>query len=569
VEKSQLIWERTENILTEDSSNAEAHWGVVLCRYGIEYVEDPQSGKRVPTCHRAQYAAILTDVDYLAALDNASDSYSKRLYEEEAKAINDIQKGILAIASHEEPFDIFICYKESTDGGSRTVDSTLAQDIYFQLTNDGFKVFFSRITLEDRLGRDYEPFIFNALNTAKVMLVIGTKKEYFEAVWVKNEWSRFLSIMKDDRSRLLIPCYRDIDPYDMPDELAHLQAQDMGKIGFVQDLLRGVKKVAGKEEAKQEISGMATSVVGVSTSAPGVESLMKRGWIFLEDKEWKQADEYFDKVLDIDPEHAPAYIGKLCGELKCRNDKQLANHKTKLDKKPNYIKALRFSEKDYKAKVEGYNQLIKDRIEREEQEKAKREQEKIEREYNELIQKKINALKAHEFQNLANSFKSMNGYKNTIELAEECGAQYHILLEQEIAERKKREELEELEKKKLKYTRMWRKKGCCPRCGRAKGLFSSDWCKVCKKAFSLPPKLEEISLDRVCPHCGGEESSWNPKHCGVCNKLFSDPVKGIKISSKEKSEKSEKWRRSGRCPHCGGEESFWRPQHCKACQKAF
>ena len=30
-----------ENILNEDNTDAEAYWSLVLCRYGIEYVEDP------------------------------------------------------------------------------------------------------------------------------------------------------------------------------------------------------------------------------------------------------------------------------------------------------------------------------------------------------------------------------------------------------------------------------------------------------------------------------------------------------------------------------------------------
>ena len=54
------------------------------------------------------------------------------------------------------------------------------------MTAKGYKVFFSRITLEDKLGMQYEPYIFAALNSAKVMLAFGTKYEYFHAVWVKN-----------------------------------------------------------------------------------------------------------------------------------------------------------------------------------------------------------------------------------------------------------------------------------------------------------------------------------------------------------------------------------------------
>ena len=116
------------------------------------------------------------------------------------------------------------------------------------MTQEGFKVFFSRITLEDKLGTAYEPYIFAALNSAKVMVVIGTKEEYFNAVWVKNEWSRFLALIRDGKRKILIPAYRDMDPYDLPEEFSHLQAQDMSKLGFMQDLIRGIKKLVGVEK---------------------------------------------------------------------------------------------------------------------------------------------------------------------------------------------------------------------------------------------------------------------------------------------------------------------------------
>ena len=46
-----------EQILNEDNTDAEAYWSLVLCRYGIEYVEDPSSHKRVPTVNRAQFTS--------------------------------------------------------------------------------------------------------------------------------------------------------------------------------------------------------------------------------------------------------------------------------------------------------------------------------------------------------------------------------------------------------------------------------------------------------------------------------------------------------------------------------
>jgi tetratricopeptide (TPR) repeat protein len=246
-DKAEKLYEK---IIQADAKQSEAYWGLILCKYGIEYVDDPKTFKKIPTCHRASYDSIIADDDYRSAIENA-DSAQRAIYEEQAKEIDRIQKEILALAQKEETYDVFICYKETDANGQRTQDSVIANDIYYQLTQEGFKVFYAAITLEGKLGSAYEPIIFAALNSAKVMLSIGTKPEYFNAVWVKNEWSRFLKIIKKDRSKLLIPCYRDMDAYELPEEFAHLQAQDMAKIGFINDLVRGIKKVIKKDEPNQ------------------------------------------------------------------------------------------------------------------------------------------------------------------------------------------------------------------------------------------------------------------------------------------------------------------------------
>ena len=348
-----------ERILDQDDTDAEAHWGAVLSRYGIEYVEDPVTHERIPTCHRVQISSILSDGDYLAALENAPDTASRDLYEQEARRIAEIQKGILSISSQEKPYDVFICYKETDDSGSRTKDSTLAQEIYYQLTNEGYKVFFSRITLEDKLGQQYEPYIFAALNSAKVMLVIGTKPEYFNAVWVKNEWSRYLTLMKNDRSRLLIPCYRDMDAYDLPDDLGGFQSQDMGKIGFMQDLIRGVKKIL---ESKKAPEVKPSTPQTVSAFGANVENLMKRARLFMEDGDFKSANEYLDRVLDEDAEYAPAYAGKVCTAFGFHKESDLAEATFLYSEHPDWKKALRFATPQQKAVYDAYYEKVKERV---------------------------------------------------------------------------------------------------------------------------------------------------------------------------------------------------------------
>ena len=111
----------------------------------------------------------------------------------------------------------------------------------------------------------------------------------------------------------------------------------------------------------------------------GIEQPMKRGHLFLEDKDWKQAEEYFDKALDIDPEHAPAYIGKLCAALHLKYEEHLTQAKELLANFGHYQKAIRFASEDYRAKLEGYNKNLQECLEQDERERIEAEKQNRER----------------------------------------------------------------------------------------------------------------------------------------------------------------------------------------------
>ncbi len=344
-----------ESIVAEFPEEAEAYWGLILCKYGIEYVDDPATGKKIPTCHRSSFDCVLDDSNFEMVMENA-DTMARRVYRDEAKAIEELRKSIVEVSSKEEPYDIFICYKETAEDGQRTLDSVLAQDIYDALTEKGYRVFFSRVTLEDKLGQEYEPYIFAALNSAKIMLAVGTDYEYYNAVWVKNEWSRFLQLIASGQKKYLIPCFKGLDAYDMPKEFAKLQAQDLGKVGAMQDLLRGIEKLLPKGKHMEQ--SVETTVVQQSFTTPGVASLLRRGQLYLEDQDWQSAKDYFDKVLDIDPECAVAYVGKLCAELNTTSKEKLVEHPVPFDDRKDYEKAVRFADSALREELRGYIDTI-------------------------------------------------------------------------------------------------------------------------------------------------------------------------------------------------------------------
>ena len=293
-----------ENIVTEFPSEAEAYWGLILCKYGIEYVDDIKTAKKIPTCHRSSFDSLMDDPDFALVMENA-DSESKEIYLKEAEIIENLRKGIIDISNREEPYDIFICYKELDEDGNRTIDSVISQEIYNALTEKGYRVFFSRITLEDKLGKEYEPYIFSAINSAKIMLVIGTKYDNFTSVWVKNEWGRFLKLMAKDAKRTLIPCYKGIDVYDMPQEFLKLQALDYGKVGAMQDLIRGIEKIFG------EFRHNIVEKEQANDSKEQADNNVSLGVMALEAQDDMKAERLFEEALKLSPNHLGAYLGMI------------------------------------------------------------------------------------------------------------------------------------------------------------------------------------------------------------------------------------------------------------------
>lgn len=336
-DKAQEIYEK---IVQNNPDDSEAYWGLVLCKYGIEYVTDPATGRRLPTCHRTQTESVLSDIDYKSAVDHAEPA-RRNLYIAEAEEIDRIQRKILDIVRSEEAFDVFICYKQTDESGNRTPDSVIANDIYFQLKQAGIKAFYSAITLEDKLGKEYEPYIYAALSSAKVMLVVGTKPQYFQSVWLRNEWSRFLKFVREDRNRLLIPCYKDMDPYDLPEEFSHLQAQDMSRIGFINDIIYGIKKVIRKEQDKLADAPERTHRIADVSSDE--QTMLRRIEIFFNSGDFSGAEEYCDRILDKNPECAKAYYYKFLAEHFCADLQELYS--------PNRVNVLA----DFYIKGYGYN----------------------------------------------------------------------------------------------------------------------------------------------------------------------------------------------------------------------
>ena len=238
--------EAYRDIIAKYPENSEAHWELVLSKYGIKY-EDDYDGKKLPTCYATSIESVLTDKDYLDAVRLCKDKYQKEYYIEQGKVLEKIRVEWLEKASKEPKYDVFLCFKDSDklNNMERTDDSIEVANLYTHLSSLGYKVFYSRESLRDKVAEKYEPYIYNALNTAAVMIVYGSKIEYFSSVWMKNEWTRYVRRLREGlkiEGSLVIAC-DGVNPGDLPRPLNQMQVLDARKKTFYGDLEAHIAKI--------------------------------------------------------------------------------------------------------------------------------------------------------------------------------------------------------------------------------------------------------------------------------------------------------------------------------------
>lgn len=339
------------DITRQYPKNSRGYWGLALAKYGIIYERD-YDGKMVPSCYATKYESISGDDNYKKALQYA-DSDNKKYYLTQANLIEEVRRKWIEIAEREEPYDVFISYKDSDKENNieRTQDSFDAYELYVFLKDRGYRVFFSRESLRGKEGDKYEPYIFNALNTAQVMIVYGSKPEYIESPWVKNEWMRYYKRIRhgDKQDNSLILSYKGFNPSKLPKPLCDIQGVDLGRaaIGFgdieakVSEILINAKKrqkmvrrtvKVRREQTSEKLQKIETKEIGrvavvpkaererVAVRAIGAKTLklsasaentLNVAQGYLERGDFAEAAERFKSVLVSSPRNGRALTGVL------------------------------------------------------------------------------------------------------------------------------------------------------------------------------------------------------------------------------------------------------------------
>ena len=344
-----------------DQPEAEVHWRILLCRNGVEYVQEPHTGRWLPTVMNMNANSILHDKDYSLVIQFARTAEMRDYYTREAKRIEDILAKYREVYGDRSSnqYDVFISVKQSAESDQPTGDSETAMQLYNQLCAMNLHVFNSRVSLVKHVGEEYEPYIMAALRSAKLMIVVGHKAAHLRSPWVRNEWRRFLWLKNNTLGqRRLVAYIVDMDRKDMPHELGALQIIDTSVDPQPMETLKQAVYQMFPEKRGSVHSGGGISRPPVSDECA---NMLKIAEFFLSESDYKEVSSICEKVLEKGY-NAQAYLLKLCVERRVRFVYELGEQEEELTGSQNYKYALHFASREQRVEIQGYNDQIRERI---------------------------------------------------------------------------------------------------------------------------------------------------------------------------------------------------------------
>ena len=329
-----------QHVLLDHPDEHEALWGLALCRYGVEYVEDPHTGKRMPTVHFIQRRPMQEDADVLRACALAPAEVGAQ-YRRDAAYVDDVQHRARLLAKDAQGCDVFICYKASVPGtGEETKDLHRARELFYKLGQQGWRVFFAHDSLQNAAGSSYEAPIYHALTSAKVMLVVCSVGQWLNTSWVRSEWSRFLERLDNSSNCRLIPLlYEGMSPTELPAAFTyrHIEALRMSELDAFEKLKALLEQCAPRAKAGPE-----------KPAVPDHTKALLRTEMALEDGDWERARQISASILDVQPECSQAHLYQLLAKLKLPAMTALAECSVPFECEPAWGRACRFASPEEK-----------------------------------------------------------------------------------------------------------------------------------------------------------------------------------------------------------------------------
>ena len=406
-----------QQIAAEAPDDCEAYRSIVLSRYGVSYDEENGVYSREPRINRVRSDSVLTDPDYISAITLADDE-RRALYVKEAERIEAVSRDILEIAQTLPSFDAVIEYRGHDSKNRYTPEKAMAEELYRQLEECGFRVYNRQITSPGLYGNNYDAHLYKALYTAKIMFVFASQPEYFNDVRILNEWSIFSERMRNKEKKVIVNCISGIGEDDIPEELKGNKCFDFTEFLFIRRMIEMTEQVVNGTLLLHAGSIATDSEASISERISAIFRLIENG-------DFSEAENRCHTFLSSYPDDPSAYLGLLLCDMKVRRKEDLAGCREPFVKNKNYRKIL-LLDKELSAELQGYLDTINDR----------NIQGIYARRYEQALELYLNGqFNIKSMIKAKNTFDLMPEYGDSRELSEKCAV---IIKELEIKESKAR-----------------------------------------------------------------------------------------------------------------------------------
>lgn len=197
------------------------------------------------------------------------------------------------------------------------------------------------------------------------MIAVGSKEQYYEAVWVKNEWSRYVDLIRTDQAqgkqdRLLIPVFYGIQHDQLPEALRQMSRYvDMSGSDNPKQVLFGLISAHFSGGSRSDASDLRRQVRGQSTGAirmeVSAENYITRGTIELVNGNFAKAKEMFRQANAMAPS-PDGYLGLMMCDQKIPGKEALHQYGQDIRNHPLYRKALASAAPDQREEIEKIGQ---------------------------------------------------------------------------------------------------------------------------------------------------------------------------------------------------------------------
>lgn len=178
-------------------------------------------------------------------------------------------------------YDVFISFKNSDGNGNLTEDCAIAGELYKELEKKNIHSFYSNTRLFEFGEAAYKEAIENALDQAKVLIVIATNVEYLQTRWVTYERESFHEDILSGRKKnaVIVPYLKNVVGNDVPRSLRSYETFQIGStdiatvVAFVENCLN---KSAPKPAIPQSTDKSLVTGKAVSSYNPAANKEFKR-----------------------------------------------------------------------------------------------------------------------------------------------------------------------------------------------------------------------------------------------------------------------------------------------------